>query len=315
MGTQRLRLVCIDDEARILRSLRALFREHEVYITTDPDEAVRLACEKDADVVISDQRMPLRPGIEVLREVKEKAPRAMRILLTGYSDLQAVIDSVNEGEVFRFVTKPWNNTELRAIVTVAGGIARAAPPVSDCEEEAERDKAREEVGILAIEDDPAVKKRLRQILSDDYHIRFAPNPDIALQIMEEHEIGVLISETQSTAGDLTGLLKALARHHPHIATLVITERANANNVIDLINEGQVYRLLLKPVRQGSCKLSVDSAIGRYWNLKQNPAAAKRFYVKPPDESTEGLGERLLRRIRLLPSRLRRPQHAHSHTVH
>ena len=85
--------------------------------------------------------------------------------------------------------------------------------------------------------------------------------------------------------DLTGLLKTLKQYHPHIATVVVTERANAQLAIDLINEGQVYRMLIKPVRMGSCRLSVDSAIGRYWQLKKTPAAVKRFAGRPCSSSS------------------------------
>ena len=112
-------------------------------------------------------------------------------------------------------------------------------------------------------------------------MNFANSAERALQIMEQQETGVVISETNAGRSDLTGLLKALKLHHPHIATVVLTERANAQTVIELINEGQVYRMLIKPVRMGTCRLSVDSAIGRYWQLKQNPQAARRYTASAP----------------------------------
>jgi len=114
--TGPLKILFVDDEARILRALKALFRDHKVTIENDARASIELAKYGDFDVVVCDQRMPGMEGIEVLRQIKEAAPRAMRILLTGYSDLKAVLGSVNEGEVFRFVNKPWNHTELKAIV-------------------------------------------------------------------------------------------------------------------------------------------------------------------------------------------------------
>ena len=119
MSEPRIRVLCIDDEARILRALKALFRDMDVSITTDPAEAIRLAAEKDIDVVVCDQRMPKMQGIEVLREIRMSHPRAMRILLTGYADLNAVLGSVNEGEVFRYINKPWDNTELKVLLHLA----------------------------------------------------------------------------------------------------------------------------------------------------------------------------------------------------
>lgn len=302
-----LRVLFIDDEARITRALKVLFRDYEVYTCNDPREAPRLARDHDVDVVVCDQRMPEMTGTECLAEIRQLAPRAMRLLLTGFSDLKAVLGSVNEGEVFRFVNKPWDNRELRELVATAGAIAREAPampiePISA----AEHEEARNAVGVLVIEDDPQVQQRLREILQPYYQVRFAASADRAMQILEQHETGVVISETEVEHGDLTGMLKTLKQYHPHIATVVCTERANAQTAIDLINDGQVYRMLIKPVRMGSCRLSVDAAIGRYWQLKKTPAAVRRFTVVRSANDGEvpvRVNESLLARIRQLPSRL------------
>jgi len=304
-----LRILLIDDEARILRALKALFRDYETFQTTNPLEAVALAKQHDVDVVICDQRMPEKTGVDTLRDLKEAHPRALRVLLTGYSDLKAVVGSVNEGEVYRFVHKPWDNNELREIVGEAAVTAREAPViVRDQLPQHEHDRARSAVGVMVIEPDSTVQQRLREILQPYYKVNFANSAERALQIMEQQETGVVISETAAGRSDLTGFLKALKLHHPHIATVVLTERANAQTVIELINEGQVYRMLLKPVRMGTCRLSVDSAIGRYWQLKQNPQAARRFTAAPPSEgnvqsSLNKLPAALLNRIRSLPGRL------------
>lgn len=306
--TQALRILLVDDEARILRALKALLRDHETFQTTEPLHAVAMAKQHDVDVVICDQRMPDKTGIEVLSEIRENHPRALRILLTGYSDLKAVLGSVNESEVFRFVNKPWNNTELKALVAQAGTIAREAPVIArDQLPPNEHDRARSEVGVMVIEDDTAVQQRLREILQPYYKVNFANTAERALQIMEQQETGVVISETETGRTDMTALIKALKQHHPHIATIVTTERANAQTAIELINEGQVYRMLIKPVRMGTCRLSVDSAIGRYWQLKQNPQAVRRFAAAESPEhgahSPLRLPAALLNRIRSLPGRL------------
>jgi DNA-binding NtrC family response regulator len=303
-----LRVLFIDDEARILRALKALFRDIEVHTTTEARDAPALAKQQNIDVVICDQRMPDMLGVDVLREIKNHHPRAMRILLTGYSDLKAVLGSVNDSEVFRFVNKPWVNNDLRALVIEAGRISREAPVIgTDQISESEKNVARTQVGVLVIEDDATVQQRLREILQPYYQVRFANTAERAMQILEQHETGVVISETATGHGsDLTLLLKALKQYHPHIATVVVTERANAQTVIELINEGQVYRMLIKPVRMGSCRLSVDSALGRYWQLKQNPQAARRFLVSPGIETAAAqakLPNGLLARIRSLPARL------------
>jgi DNA-binding NtrC family response regulator len=308
MGTGPFRVLCIDDEPRITRALKALFRDIEVFVTNDPRSGAALAREHDVDVVICDQRMPELPGVECLREIRATQPRALRILLTGFSDLRAVLASVNEGEVYRFVNKPWDNTELRDLVIGAARIAREAPVLTqDLLGQAEHAQARDQVGVLVLEDDAAVQQRLREILAPHYQVRFANSIERALQVLEQHETGVVISETEVAQGDLTALVKALKLYHPAIATIVVTDRANSQLAIDLINEGQVYRMLLKPVRMGSCRLSVDAAIARYWQLKQQPAAIRRY------ANTERIGnvvpltlnQILLDRIRQLPQRIAR----------
>lgn len=305
-----LRVLFVDDEARIVRALKALFRDVEVYSTSDPREAPALAKQHDIDVIVCDQRMPEMLGVEVLREIKHGQPRAMRVLLTGYSDLKSVLGSVNDGEVYRFVNKPWVNNDLRQLVLDAGRIAREAPVVVPDQQISDSDKAlvRNEVGILVIEEDTTVQQRLREILQPYYQVRFANNAERAMQLLEQHETGVIISETETGRGDLTALLKVLKLYHPHIATVVITERANAQTVIELINEGQVYRMLMKPVRMGSCRLSVDSALGRYWQLKTSPQAMRRFQAAPldfdaPSSPMKTLAPNLLARLRALPARL------------
>lgn len=302
----KIRVLCIDDEARILRALKALFRDHEVYATDDPVEAVRLAVTHDIDVIVCDQRMPKMPGIEVLRELKASHPRAMRILLTGYSDLNAILGSANEGEVFRFISKPWENEELRRVVALAARISRDAPAVpAELSNEGEKAEARRNAGILVIEDDADTQNRLREILGPHYQVRFATTPERALQVLEQHETGVVISETDNRRGDLTGLIKELKRHHPMIAAVVITDRANAQLAIDLINEGQVFRMLLKPVRMGSCRLSVEAALGRYWQLKHNPKAAERYLVAAAADAARQqhfVSAPMLQRILALPKR-------------
>jgi DNA-binding NtrC family response regulator len=297
----------VDDEERILRSMRALFRrDYEVLTTHNPTEVEALVKAHHVDVVVSDQRMPEMTGIQVLRQVKGIRPQAMRVLLTGYSDLKAIIGSINEGEVFRFVSKPWVNDELKAVVGAAARIAREMPAPAEIEDP-DMEPDTELLSVLVVESDPNIQTRLREILWTDYRLRFAHTADEAMQVLEgPDEIGVVISETHTKTEDVTSLIKALKRYHPQIVTVVITERADARAAIDLINEGQVYRLLLKPVKTGMCKLSVDSAFRHHLSLKREPDSMTRYQVLPEDESYGApLHETFLDRVKKLPNRLLR----------
>jgi DNA-binding NtrC family response regulator len=119
--SQKPKMLVVDDEPHILESLTQLFdTEFHVLTASDGQTALMLLQHHpDVAIVISDQRMPGMKGVELLRHVKQLVPHSMRILLTGYADLEAVLDSVNVGEVFRYVRKPWVPETLRSIVALA----------------------------------------------------------------------------------------------------------------------------------------------------------------------------------------------------
>ncbi|MEI8196033.1 MAG: response regulator, partial [Phycisphaerae bacterium] len=113
-------LLVVDDEADVVRSVRDLFRlDYHVLTTTSVDEAIRLMEQEEVHVVMTDQRMPGMTGVEFLAHVKGDYPDAIRLLFTGYADLRAVIDAINRGNVFRYITKPWDPDELQTIIREA----------------------------------------------------------------------------------------------------------------------------------------------------------------------------------------------------
>ncbi|MEL7536127.1 MAG: response regulator [Pseudomonadota bacterium] len=122
---EKATILFVDDEQRVLNSMRALFRrEYEVFLTTRGSEAVQMLKEKSIDVIVADQRMPEMTGVEVLGEGKKVSPNTVRILLTGYADLDAIEGSINVGEVFRFLSKPCPPNHLRETLKLAVDIAR-----------------------------------------------------------------------------------------------------------------------------------------------------------------------------------------------
>ncbi len=125
----KARILFVDDEKRVLNSMRGLFRrEFELFLTTDGINAVKIAAENSIDVVVADQRMPGMTGIEVLGKVKELSPKTVRILLTGYADPEAVEGSINIGEVFRFLSKPCPPQTLRDTLKLAVAASRSSIP-------------------------------------------------------------------------------------------------------------------------------------------------------------------------------------------
>lgn len=113
-------LLVIDDEPEIVKALARQFRRrYNVFSSTNAEEAFYILEREHIQVVISDQRMPGMNGVEFFERIKHKYPDALKLILTGYSDIEAVIGAINEGQVFRYVTKPWNPEELDIIIKEA----------------------------------------------------------------------------------------------------------------------------------------------------------------------------------------------------
>jgi signal transduction histidine kinase len=114
-------LLVVDDEPDVVQSVQDLLRrQFRVLGATRADEGLRLLREQEVHVVMSDQRMPGTSGVEFLARVRAEQPDVVRLLFTGYADLKAVIDAINEGHVYRYITKPWDPEELQAVLRQAG---------------------------------------------------------------------------------------------------------------------------------------------------------------------------------------------------
>jgi signal transduction histidine kinase len=119
--SRRHTLLIVDDEADVVQSLQDLLRREFVVLgATQAQEGLRLLHRQPVHVVMTDQRMPEMSGIDFLRHVRQDRPEAIRLLFTGYADIKAVIDAINEGHVYRYLAKPWDPDELRSVLHQAG---------------------------------------------------------------------------------------------------------------------------------------------------------------------------------------------------
>lgn len=114
-------ILCVDDEPNILSSLRRLFRAKgfQVHIAEGGQAALALLETETVDLVISDMRMPEMDGAQFLERVRERWPDTVRLLLTGYADITSIIDAINRGEIYRYITKPWDDNDIVLIVRQA----------------------------------------------------------------------------------------------------------------------------------------------------------------------------------------------------
>lgn len=110
-------ILYVDDEPQNLISFKATFRrEYNVLTATSGKEGLEIMRNKEVHLIITDQRMPEMTGVQFLEIVLPEYPEAIRMILTGFSDVEAIIDAINNGRVFRYITKPWNETELRMTI-------------------------------------------------------------------------------------------------------------------------------------------------------------------------------------------------------
>ena len=118
MKPKEYHVLIIDDEANVLNSLKRLFLDvpYGVHMTHDTEKALEIIEKDPIKVVISDQRMPDITGVEFLEKIKNSHPDIIRILFTGYADIEAIEDSINIAEVYRFINKPWNAEDIKVTV-------------------------------------------------------------------------------------------------------------------------------------------------------------------------------------------------------
>ena len=356
------RVVFVDDEKRVLNAMRALFRrDYELFLTTSGSEAIRMCVEHDADVIVADQRMPEMEGVEVLGAVREQAPRTMRILLTGYADLDAIEGSINVGEVFRFLSKPCPPDHLRATIELAvdasdapvlaptsaptaapsqptdndadapdasigtqatpigrrkspslipamlatrGDAAPATPqPVDDrIDETAEtgeqvvlsgdtvetatssdafRDMRKVGVVVFTLNDD--FFNEVTVALKENYTLFKANRLMQVLELIMQRKAGVLISEVSSEGSVLRKVLNKFKQHLPELIAIVVSDDRDAAEMISLINHGQVFRYMSKPISHDRLMQNVNGGALRHLQMRSDPSLIPRMQVEQSDE--------------------------------
>jgi len=291
-------MLVVDDEERILTALKSRFRSrYHVFTTADGNKALEFMRKYPMHVIVSDQRMPVMAGVELLRQSREISPRSVRILLTGYSDLAAMVGSINDGEIYRFVSKPWDNNELQTIVAEAVTIAleladTKTPPVEL--------PARMEAGVLVVAKNEEIFRVTRELIGDLCPVVHSTDIDAALGTMEKQEVAVLVSDFEAGDEQLGAMLQLLKQENPQILTILVTATSDSELVIELINRMQIFRFLNKPVNVGLLKRYVHAALQRYLTFKQAPQLTREHLVRPPEEMRASpVGQRILDSARTL----------------
>jgi len=300
-SVKKARLLLIDDEERILTGLKSLFRDrYHVFTTTDGIKALDFIRKHHMHVIVSDQRMPVMTGVELLRQSRDISPHSVRILLTGYSDLASIVGSINDGEIYRFISKPWDNKELPTIVAEAATIALELADAKTAEVELPR---RMESGILVVDKDEEIFRVTRELVGKLCPVVYASHLEAALEAMQAQEIAVVVTDVETGHEQLTAMLKLLKQENPQILTIVVTAASDSEHVIELINEAQIFRFLNKPVSVKLLKKHVHAALQRYLAYKQAPRLVEAHRVESAEDMrASSLGQHILEGIRTLRGR-------------
>lgn len=276
-------ILFVDDEPSILSSLSYLFkRNYNVLTAENGPEALKLFRTQEAPihVIVSDQRMPEMLGVELLREVKAISPSTMRILLTGYSDLQSVIASVNTGEVFRYINKPWNNEKLRDTIKQAcqfsDRIQQLRENVLPSKAAVQTSPDKPETHVLFIEPDVINRNALSALFQSDYTVHLAGTAGEAFAILQKHPIAVITTEANLGEVDGADFLAAVKNMYPSITTILLTDIQDSVLAIRLINEGSVFRYLVKPFRRDTLKTTLSEAILEHRTAQEKPGTSVKM---------------------------------------
>jgi len=114
---KKIRVLYLDDEDNNLRSFKAAFRrDYEVYTANNTEDAFSILKTHKPQVIFSDQRMPVTTGVEFFNAVRQVFPDPVRILITGFTDVNDIIDAINKGHVYRYITKPWSEAEIKVAI-------------------------------------------------------------------------------------------------------------------------------------------------------------------------------------------------------
>ncbi|SNB74598.1 Response regulator receiver domain-containing protein [Arboricoccus pini] len=308
--TQKPTLLFVDDEERVVKLLKIMFRaDYQVFTANSGREALAILEAHHIDVIASDQRMPEMLGIELLAQAAKRWPHSVRILLTGYSDLVAIIGAVNEGEVFRFLNKPWNQDELRAVIAEAvqisqrdreAALAAAASPQGAPAEDVARSSSQLPLAtaakLLAIDGIASDRQEVVEMFTQDYHVITASTIETALEMIEMHDVGVIVTNSIVDGVDITDMLAAIREQYPAITVVVVTTNPDSDTIIKLINRGQIYRFAMKPLSPNIFRLAVGAAMREYHRRLADIRLSPPTPRHDPSAVTSGVFESFVRSI-------------------
>lgn len=248
--TKRHTILVVDDEPDIVQSVSDLLRlDYNVLTAISAEEGARLLTAHPVDVVMTDQRMPDTTGVEFLHQIREPYPEATRLLFTGYADIRAVIDAINQGNVYRYITKPWDPDELQTIIREA------------CERHDLLVQRRQLIDELQ-------KANAQLSQSDQLKTAFiqVASHELRTPLTILNGYAQLAASAQDTAEPLRGWIRRIQRSGLRMASLV-------NQIVAMLEEGDFQsRLQLRKVNLTELVTSVADDVQPFVELRKQSLA-------------------------------------------
>lgn len=303
-------ILLVDDEPLLLSSLSRVLRLHyNVFTAENGMQALDIVQRHNVKVIVSDQRMPGMLGHELLGKVKEISPNTVRLLLTGYSDLDAVLNSVNAGQIFRYINKPCSVEKLREMIELGVQIHdrivamqnEAKSALSKSPSEAKPSDA--PATLLFVGYSPMDVQKLTAKFGSRYVIEQARDIDEAFAALHRVAVSVLISDLNFGEHDGIDFLNAVKKEFPHVVTIILTDMIDATMAIRSINEAQVFRYITKPVSEETFARAIEEAVKKHRAYQTTPHQNIKYTAETisPDQNFHTSAEKL--RAKLVAARI------------
>lgn len=273
----RARILFVDDETRILRTLEALFKPHyDVQVAKTGQQAQEMFTQQHFHVIVSDQRMPGLGGLdgaEVLRCARIVSPTSMRMLLTGFADFKAILSAINDGEAHYYMHKPWNTTELaQALAEMADLGLEQDMQVQRGQQVRATDNV--PVHILFLESGESLYAGFARETGSGTHfssagLLSASGPEMALDLMKQYAVGVIVLATGHANTRNLDFVCALKRHHPEIVVLAVQEAPSSDELVHLLNAARVWRVLMKPLQPRQLQMAIADSLLQIEDVRRN----------------------------------------------
>ena len=272
MNTPDTKVLFVDDEPQVLETISLIFRNWHFVTAVGAETALKAISDDKFAVVVSDQRMPGMTGAELLKKVREIAPETIRIILTGYSDMDSIIEAINSGEVWRFINKPWDNQKLKATVKAAVDLYEVNRMLKEQQKTGRAVNAKQSNAstVLFIDKRADHLQKYQELFKDTYNVRVCETLPEALKIIESEPIAAVACDSSLASEEGADFLAAIKQRFPAVVTIFMSDSKDANEAIRLINEGQIFRYLVKPFPRQALINAVQEAVQKHSEIKVLP---------------------------------------------